>query len=140
MDRSTDGELVPAEMSTRRRHYQVGPEESGYIHTVRALESLLVFAPVEVVPEWCEVHPASVVGIQFHRTAHDCGASLELAGVHDLKSQDTERVGVERIKGHAALGRRTKRREVPPKEVHLGKRNERELVRPIQFNSAPGRS
>ena len=128
------------EMSAGRRHYEVGPEESGYVHTVRALESLLVLAFVEVIPEWSEVHPARMVGIQFHRAAHDCGASLELAGVNDLQSQDPERVGVERIKGHSALGSRTKRREVPSEEVHLGKRNECELVRPIQLNRAPARS
>ena len=60
--------------------------------------------------------------------------------VHDLQPQDPERVGVERIEGHRAFGRRTKRREVLTEEVHLGQRNERELVRPIQLNRAPARS
>src|SRR6185369_9364455 len=76
--------VVPAEMSAGRRHYEVWPEESGYVHPIRAFESLLVFAFVEMIPERSEVHPAGVVGIQFHRAAHDRGASLELAGVHDL--------------------------------------------------------
>ena len=86
------------------------------------------------------MHPARVVGIQFHRAAHDRGASLELAGVHNLQSQDPERVSVERIEGHRALGRGTKRREVLAEEVRLRQRDQRELVRPIQLDRAPGRS
>src|SRR5688500_20078475 len=39
------------EMSAGRRHYEVGPEESGYVHPVRAIESLLILALVEVIPE-----------------------------------------------------------------------------------------
>src|SRR5258705_4627782 len=134
------GYYASAEMSAVRRHYEVGPEESGYVHTVRALEGLLVLALVEVIPEGSEVHPARMVGIQFHRAVHDRGAALKLAGVHDLQSQDPERVGIERVKGHSTLGRRTKRREVLAEEVHLSQRNERELVRPIQLNRAPARS
>src|SRR6266478_1145948 len=100
-------------MSAGRRHYEVRPKESGYVHPVRALEGLLVLAFVEVIPEGSKVHPARVVGIEFHRAAHDRGASFELAGVHYLQSQDTECVGVEWIEGHSAFGRGTKRREVP---------------------------
>src|SRR6266446_4324875 len=83
------GFSAPAKVSTSRGHYEEWPEESGYIHPVRALEGPLVFALVEVIPEGSEVHPARVIGIQFHRAAHDRGASLEFAGVHDLQSQDT---------------------------------------------------
>ncbi len=85
------------------------------------------------------MHPARVVGIQLHRAAHDRGASLELARVHDLQPQDPDRVGVERIEGHRALGRRAKRREVLPEEVHLRQRDERELVRPIELDRAAAR-
>src|SRR5438132_540940 len=99
-----------AEVPAGRRHYQVWPEKSGYVYPVRALEGLFVLALVEVIPERSEMHPARVIRIQFHRTAHNRGASLELAGVHDLQSQNPERVGVERIEGHRALGCRTKRR------------------------------
>ena len=131
---------APAEMPAGRCHDEVGPEESGYVHPVRALEGLLVLALVEVIPERSEMHPARMVGIQFHRAAHDRGASLELAGVHDLQSQDPDRVSVERIERHRALGCRTKRREVLAEEVRLRQRNQRELVRPIELDGAPGRS
>ena len=62
------------------------------------------------------MHPTRVVGVELHRTADDCRASLEFAGVHDLQSQDSDRVGVERIEGHRALGR-GQRREIPAEEV-----------------------
>ena len=131
---------APAKVTAGRRHYEVGPEESGYVHPVRALEGLLVLAVVEVIPERSEMHPARMIGIQFHRAPNDRGASLKLAGVHDLQSQDPDRVGVQRIESHRALGRRTKRREVLAEEVRLRQRDHRELVRPIQFDSATGRS
>src|SRR5438445_12210059 len=118
-------------MSAGLLHYEVGPKKSRYVHPVRALESLLVLALVEVIPEWSEMHPTRVVGIEVHRAANDRGASLKLARVNDLQSQDSERVGVKRVEGHRALGRRTKRRDVLAEEVRLRKRNERELVRPI---------
>src|SRR5207248_3999660 len=127
-------------MPAGRRHYEEGPEESGYVYPIRALEGLLVFALVKVIPQRSEMHPTRMIGIQFHRAAHNRGASLELACVHDLQSQDPERIRVERIKGHRALDCRTKRREVLAKEMHLRKRNERELVRPIQLDRAAGRS
>ena len=60
-----------------------------------------------------------MIGVEFHRAPNDRGASLELARVHDLQSQDSNRVRVERVEGHRALGRRTKRRQVLPKEVRL---------------------
>ena len=129
---------APAEVTAGRRHYEVGPEESGYVDPVRALEGLLVLAFVEVIPERSEMHPARVVGIQFHRAPNDRGASLELAGVHDLQSQNSERVGVERIERHRALGRGTKRREVLAEEVRLRQRDHRELVRPIQLDRRAG--
>ena len=122
---------APAEVPAGRRHYEVWPEESGYVHPVRALEGLLVIALVKVLPERSEMHPARMIGIQFHRSTHDRGASLELAGVHDLQSQDPERISVERIEGHRALGCRTKRREVLAEKVCLRQRHHRELVRPI---------
>jgi hypothetical protein len=86
------------------------------------------------------MHPARVIGIQFHRAAHYRRASFELARVHDLQSQDPERIGVKRVEGHRALGRSTKGRKVLAEEVRLRKHNHRELVRPIQFDSATGRS
>src|SRR6185369_4644660 len=134
------GFSASAEMSAGRRHYEVGPEASGYVHPVRALQGLLVLTSVEVIPERSEVHPAGVVRIQFHCPEHDCGAALELASVHNLQSQDADRVSVERIKGHSAFGRRSKRREVLAEEVHLSQRYKRELVRPIQLNRAPAGS
>src|SRR6476469_4794789 len=73
-----------AEMSARRRHYEVWPEESGYVHPICALEGLFVLAFLEMIPEGSEVHPAGVLGVQFHRAAHDRAAPLDLAGVHDL--------------------------------------------------------
>src|SRR6185312_1669930 len=122
------------EMSAGRRHYEVGPEESGYVHTIRAIERLLVLALVEVIPEGSEVHPACVVRIQFHRVAHNRSAALKLGSVHNLQSQYSERVSVERIEGHRALGRWTKRREVLPKEMRLRQRHHCELVRSIQLD------
>ena len=110
---------APPEVPAGRRHHEVWPEESGYVDTVRALEGLLVLLLVEVIPEGSEGHPPRVVGIQLHRAAHDRGASLELARVHDLQSQDADRVGVERIESHRALGRRAKRCEVLAEKVRL---------------------
>ena len=128
-----------AEVPAGRRHHEVRPEEAGDVHPVRALEGLLVLALVEVIPERGKMHPARVIGIQLHRAAHDRGAALELAGVHDLQPQDPERVGVERIEGHRALGRGAKRREVLAEEVRLRQRDERELVPAIELHRAPGR-
>src|SRR2546430_16697549 len=85
---------APAEVPAGRRHHEVGPEESRYVYPVRALEGLLVLAPVEVLPEGSEMHPTRVIGIEFHRAAHNRSTSLELACVHDLQSQDPERVSV----------------------------------------------
>ena len=85
------------------------------------------------------MHPTRMIGIEFHRATYDRGAALELACVDDLQSQDPERVAVKRIEGHRTLGRWTKRREVLAKEVRLRQRHHRELVRPIQLDSAPGR-
>src|SRR5438477_5690158 len=99
-----------AEVPAGRCHDEEWPKESGDVHPVCALEGLLVLALVEVIPKGSEMHPARVVGIQFHRAAHNCGAALELSGVHDLQSQDPERVSVQRIEGYRALGRRTKGR------------------------------
>jgi hypothetical protein len=81
-----------------------------------------------------------MIGIQLHRSPNDRGAALELTGVHNLQSQDPERVGVEWIEGHRALGGRTKRREVLAEEVRLRQRHHGELVRPINLDGAPGRS
>ena len=128
---------APAEVTAGRCHDEKRPEETGHVHPVRALEGLLVLPLVEVVPERSEMHPARVVGIELHRAAHDRGASLELARVDDLQSQDPDGIGVERIQGHRPLGRRTKRREIPAEEVHLRQRDERELVRPIELHRAP---
>ena len=94
---------------------------------------------MEVIPEWSEMHPTRMVGIEFHRSPNDRGASLELARVHDLQSEDPNRIGIERVKRHRALCRRTKRREVLAEEVRLRQRHHRELVRPIQFDAAAGR-
>src|SRR6478609_6909314 len=113
------GFSAPAKMPASRCHYEEWPKESGHVHPVRALEGLLVLAFVEVIPERSEMHPPRVVSIQFHRAAHDRGASLELAGVHDLQSQDPDRVSVERVESHRALSRRTKRREILAKEMRL---------------------
>ena len=129
-----------AEVPAGRCHYEEWPKESGDVHPVCTLEGLLVLAFMEVVPEWSEMHPTRVIGIEFHRAPNDRGASRKLAGVHDLQSEDAHRVGVQRIEGHRALGRRTKRREVLAEEVRLRKRYHRELVRPIQLDSATGRS
>ena len=73
-----------AEVPAGRRHDEEWPKVSGDVHPVRALEGLLVFALVEVIPEGSEMHPTRMIGIEFHRAAHDRGASLELACVHDL--------------------------------------------------------
>ena len=129
----------PAEVTAGRGDHEIGPEQTGYVHPVRALEGLLVLLLVEVLPEGSEMHPPRVVGVELHRTPHDRGASLELARVHDLQSQDPDRVGVERIEGHGALGRGTKRREVLAEEMRLRQRDERKLIRPIQFDRATGR-
>ena len=49
-------------------------KESGDVHPVRALEGLLVFsAIVEINPERSEMHPARMIGIQFHRVPNDGG-------------------------------------------------------------------
>src|SRR5205823_11519930 len=117
-----------AEMPTGRRHYKVGPKESRDVHPVRTLEGLLVFTIVEMIPEWSEMHPAGVVRIKLHCAPHDRGAALELAGVHNLQSQDSERVGIERVQRHCAFRRRAKSRQVLPKEMRLRQRNHRELV------------
>ena len=118
-------------MAAGRRHYEVGPEESGYIYPIRALERPLVFALVEVVPKGSEMHPARMIRIESHRTANDRSASLKLAGVHDLESQDPDRIGVEWVESHRALRRWTERREVLAEEVRLRQRHHRELVCPI---------
>ncbi len=85
------------------------------------------------------MHPAGMIGIQLHRSPNDGGAALELTGVDNFQSQDSERVGVERVEGHRALGRRTKRREVLAEEMRLRQRHHRELVRPIQLDATPRR-
>ena len=76
--------LLSATARCRRpRPYEEWPE--GRVrHPVRALEGLLVLALVKVLPEGSEMHPTSVIGIEFHRATHDRRASLELARVHDL--------------------------------------------------------
>src|SRR6202040_4284465 len=118
------GFAAPAEVTAGRRDHEIGPEQTGYVHPIRALEGLLVLALVEVLPEGSEMHPPRVVGVELHRTPYDRGASLELARVHDLQSQDPDRVGVERIKGHRALGRGTKCRDVLTEEMRLRQRDE----------------
>src|SRR4029077_14686706 len=83
---------APPKVAAGRCHYEIGPEESGYVDPIRALEGLLVFLFMKVIPQWSEMHPTRVVNIEFHRAVHDRGTSLELAGVHDLHSQNPERV------------------------------------------------
>jgi hypothetical protein len=81
-----------------------------------------------------------MVGIELHRAAHDRGAALEPAGVHDLQPEDPDRGGVERIDRHRALGRGAKRREIAPEKMHLRQRDERELIPSIELHrAAPGR-
>ncbi len=130
---------APAEVAASRGDHEIGPEQTGDVHPVRALEGLLVLLLVEVLPEGSEVHPPRVVGVQLHRTPHDPGTSLELARVHDLQSQDPDGVGVQGIQGHGALGRGTKRREVLAEEMRLRQRDERKLVAPIELDRAAGR-
>ena len=128
------------EVTASRCHHQKRPKESGNVHAVRAGEGLLVLAFAKVIPERSEMHPTRVIGIEFHGPPNNRGAALELAGVHDLQSEDSNRVRVERVEGHRALGRRTKRRKVLPEKVCLRQRHHRELVRPIQLDPTPGRS
>ena len=71
MDRGYDVSLMPRDV----------PFEGAAV--VR--QGLLVLTLVEVVPEGSEMHPTRVVGIEFHRAAHNRGAALELAGVHNLQ-------------------------------------------------------
>jgi hypothetical protein len=66
-----------------------------------------------------EMHPARMLGIEFHRAPNDRRASLKFAGMHNLQSQDPDRVGVQWIESHRALGCRTKRREILAKEMRL---------------------
>src|SRR6186997_2020903 len=106
------GFSAPAKMPASRCHYEEWPKESGHVHPVRALESLLVFAVVEMVPERSEMHPARMIGIQLHRAPNDRSASLKIARVHDLESENPDRVCVQRVESHRALGGRTKRREI----------------------------
>ena len=101
---------APAEMPAGRRHHEERPKKSGNVHPVRALEGLLVLALVKMIPQRSKMHPTRMIGVEFHRTPNDRGASLKLACVHDLQTQNPERVGVERIEGHRALGRWAKRR------------------------------
>ena len=131
---------APVEVTAGRGHHEKWPEKSGHVHAVRALDGLLILALVEVLPEGSEVHPTRVVGVKFHRAEHDHGAAFELARVHDLQAQDPDRVGVEWIEGHRALRRRPKRRQIPPEEVHLRQRDQRELVCPVELDRPAGRS
>src|SRR5207302_10062173 len=88
---------APAEVPAGRGHNQKGPEQSWHVDSVRAFEGLLVLALMEMVPEASEMHPTGVVGVELHGSVDDGSAALELASVHDLQSQDPERVSVERI-------------------------------------------
>src|SRR5262249_31397407 len=65
-------------------------------------------------------------------------AAFELAGVHNLQSQDSQRVGIERVERHRAFGRRAEGGEILPEKMRLRQRDHRKLVRSIHLYTTPG--